>query len=61
MIKTPCPTLELNEDSSSQEIIDNSNHYIYKYKSEGNKSLLDFFSNIQKLILMRTFYLKLIE
>jgi len=43
--------LELNEDSTSQEIIDNSNHYIYKYKSEGNKSLLDFFSNIQNKLL----------
>lgn len=43
--------LELDENSSRQEIIDNSNHYIYKYKSEGNKQLLDFFSNIQKKLL----------
>lgn len=44
--------LELNEHSSSQEIVDNSNHYIYKYKSEGNKPLLDFFSDIQNKLLI---------
>jgi hypothetical protein len=43
--------LELDEHSTRQEIIDNSNHYIYKYKSEGNKQLLDFFSGIQKKLL----------
>lgn len=43
--------LELDENSSSQEIVDNTNQYIYKYKSEGNNILFTFFSNIQKKLL----------
>jgi hypothetical protein len=44
--------ISLDELSSTQEIIDHTNTYILKYKSEGNKPMFDFFSGIQTKLLL---------